>query len=154
DRGRVLDVNREEASGQAGPLWTGAGLALVAEVEAVRGYSPLDVVRYREFLQFIADRDDPLGALGSTFTHPVIDNFPIVNRRLLELLGVRYLLLPVGAARPGAGWEVVKRQNDVTVYDFILGGWRSVGGYLVYEKSSPPLRAFVVSRAEPLPEKS
>src|SRR5262249_4688586 len=61
DRGRVLEVNKQDGGKQAGPLWTGAAMALIAKVEAVRGYSPLDVLRYREFLQFIADRDDPLG---------------------------------------------------------------------------------------------
>jgi hypothetical protein len=146
-RGRVLAVDRELDGGSAGPLGTGAPLALIAEVEAVRGYSPLDVLRYREFLQFIADRDEPLGALDSTFTHPIIDTFPLENRHLVDLLGVRGLLLPDGKDPSGGP------QDDVIVYDFILGGWRNVGRYVVRENERVMPRAFVVPRAEPLPER-
>ncbi|MBI1915122.1 MAG: YfhO family protein [Planctomycetes bacterium] len=152
DRSRVLEVNNQDGGGQAGPLWTGAAMALIGQVEAVRGYSPLDVLRYREFLQFIADRDDALGALDSTFTHPVSDNSDLKNRSLLDLLGVRYLLLPVGVDPPGVGWKEVSRQDEVTVYDFILGGWWNVGGYVVHENAAVLPRAFVVPHAEGLPE--
>src|SRR5213078_4166305 len=116
-------------------------------------YSPLDILRYREYLQFIAGEDRPLRALDNPFTYPVIDNFERKNRSLLDLLGVRYLLLPAGQVPEGKGWTAVERDEAVVVYDFLAGGWWELGPYLVYENEAVFPRAFVVPTAEPLPER-
>ena len=152
EHGRVLDRNKVVNGKPVGaPLGTGAPLALVAEVEAVRGYSPLDVLRYREYLQFIAGEDRPLRVLDSPFTYPVLGDFPVKNRSLLDLLGVRYLLQPEQEVPAGASWERGETFSSTRVYDFLSGGMRELGPYTVYENLSAFPRAFVVSRARPLP---
>jgi hypothetical protein len=158
---RVLDLDRMEDGRLVGtPLGQGAPLALLAKVEAVRGYSPLDVLRYREYLQFIADKDSTLRALESDFTYPVINNFPPknnfprTNRSLLDLLGVRYLLVPTEDGLSEKDIKAGPRDNNVVAYDFITGGLQALGAYTVYENETVLARAFVVPRAEPLPQRS
>jgi Bacterial membrane protein YfhO len=158
ERGRVLDFDRVVEGKSAGtPLGWGTPLALIAPVEAVRGYSPLDVLRYREYLQFIAGQDQPLGALASNFTYPIIlwsaSQPPVANRNLLDLLGVRYVLAPDGQPPEGPGWHKGTRQEKVVVYDFNLGGMQNIGRYTVFENRQALPRAFVVGRAEPLPDR-
>ena len=64
-------------------------------------FSPLDVRRYKEYLQMIAGDDAPLRSLesDSSLTHPIIGNLPVRHHELLDLLGVHYLLQPSGDAR-------------------------------------------------------
>ena len=153
-RGRVLDRDREKDGKPVGaPLGRGAPLALEAKVEAVRGYSPLDTLRYREYLQFIAGDDRPLRALDSAFTYPVIDNFAVVNRSLFDLLGVRYLLQPGRTMPKGEKWRALNRDENPVVYDFVTGGFQELGPYTVFENESAFPRAFVVPRARPLPDR-
>ena len=90
--GRILDRN-DGARGRS-PLGYGSPLAFQLELESLRGYNPLDLLRYKEYLQFIAADDWPLQAFSNPLTVPVIGDFPIRNKRLLDLLGVRYLLQP------------------------------------------------------------
>ena len=90
---RVLDRDGL-LNADGSPLGYGAPLALLYQIEAVRGYTPLDHARYKEYLQLIADGDEPLTAFHSSLAFPVINDFPLVHRRLLDLLGVRYLLVP------------------------------------------------------------
>lgn len=98
ERGRVLDISRvnlekleDHDPACATPLWP--NFAMVARVEQVRGYNPLDYLRYKEYLQFLMNRDAPLRAVENlTLPGPVV--FEIENQSLLELLGVRYVLLP------------------------------------------------------------
>ena len=47
-----------------------------------------DIHRYKEFIQFISDRDEPLQPRNG------IRNFPLVNKSLIDFLGARYLLQP------------------------------------------------------------
>jgi hypothetical protein len=143
------------------PLGSGAPLALIAGVDAVRGYSPLDVLRYREYLQLIAGSDQPLRALSSTFTYPVIGNFEITNTSLLDLLNVRYVItssrtLPNGFL--GEGWEglrlnLLKGNLQAEMYDFLGGGIQSLTVALWDNKYALP-RAFFVPQAMTLPQRS
>src|SRR5205085_10337969 len=133
----------------------GAPLALIHRIDAVRGYSPLDVRHYREYLQLIANQDRPLRALDSIFTYPVIANFPRENRNLLDLLGVRYLLLPDDEEFPGRRWRgALARPNSEQVYDFLAGGLTDLGRYNVWENQDALPRSFVVLDAKPLPQRS
>ncbi len=153
---RVLDVDQVTKGKLAGtPLGSGSPLALIHGVDSVRGYSPLDVRRYREFLQLIADEDRPLGALDSTFTYPVIASFPLKNRTLLDLLGVRFLLLPASEKPPGEHWHAVGRDDiSEAVYDFLAGGMIDLEEYVVWENEDVLPRAFVVPEAKALPERA
>ena len=93
DRWRVLDCC---VNGEAGhsALGEGCPLALVYGLEAVGGYSPLDVHRYRDYLQLVADDPEPMQPFEGAFGYPVFKRIPVRNKRLVDLLGVRYLLQP------------------------------------------------------------
>ncbi len=52
-------------------------------------YNPIDIRRYKEYLQFIKN-DDPIEPGKGIFGYPIIQPFPIENKRLLDLLGAKY----------------------------------------------------------------
>ena len=82
--------------GEAGhrALGEGCPLALVYGLEAVGGYSPLDVHRYRDYLQFVGDDPEPMRPFEGVTAIRVFTRIPVRNKRLVDLLGVRYLLQP------------------------------------------------------------
>jgi hypothetical protein len=171
EHGRVLDICRvnpknldDHDAGSATPLWP--NFAMMAGVEQVRGYNPLDYLRYKEYLQLVMKRDEPLRAVENlTLPGPVVyprDNQPLLGP-LLELLGVRYLLLPRDMP---ADWFVAGAPNwskvfdDATprAYSFVPtsatsqdAGLRPLRPYVVYENHGVLPRAFVVHEAAPLP---
>ena len=147
---RVLDRDLPPART---PLGAGAPLAMLHGIEPLRGYNPLDVLRYKEYLQLVADSDQPLRPLEGTLMFPVIGNFPIANKSLLDLLGTRYLMQPSAEPVEQAGWRKVFDDPAPVGYDFILGGMQKLPGYTVYENPEAFARAFIVTQAEPLPER-
>jgi hypothetical protein len=129
---------------------------MLHDLELLRGYNPLDNLRYKEYLQFITGQDRPLRPLDGPLTFPVISNtpipfFPIKNRPLLDLLGTRYLVAPPDDARTRDGWQRVCRDDRPACYDFIVGGVRALPPYAVYENPRALPRAFVVPHAAPPP---
>jgi hypothetical protein len=169
ERGRVLDIN-PVASGSAPnetPLWP--GLPAVHGIEPVRGFNPIDILRYKEFLQFITDDDQPLRPLDQMFTGPILGTFPIRNQNLADLLGIRYLLQPadlpldatVQTAKPEASWTRVLTDPRPTSFNFIPAaasghdcGLRPLPPYELYRNQTAAPRAFIVSEAAPLPDRS
>jgi hypothetical protein len=158
-RGRILD--RDSAPGSStSPLGTGTPLALLQRLEVVRGYEPLDVQRYKEFLQLITGRDAPLRAddlLTRNFTMPAMIDFELRDLGLLDLLGVRYVLQPAEADAPSPSWE--KRVEDEAPVAYEMSGKQTAGvhtlpPYAVYRNPNAFPRAFVVFEASPLPERS
>lgn len=151
--GRVLDIDHEEAEGPAvgSPLGQGSPMALLEELESVRGFNPIDVLHYREYLSFIAGVGRPLRALDSAVTQPLPDSFPLVNRRLLDQLGVRYLLHPSAATPPGDGWRALMVDPRPAGYSLAAGDVQDLPPYTVSENGQAFPRAFVVPRAAPLP---
>jgi hypothetical protein len=163
EHGRVLDRDAvapgETGPGTATPLGTGGPQALLCGLESLRGYNPLDSLRYKEYLQFITGADRPLRPLDGPLTFPVMSNFPLENKPLLDLLGTRYLLAPADQLPAAAsaldrdGWRKVAEDDGGTAYDFIAGGVRPLPRYAVYENSRALPRAFVVPHAAPLPDR-
>jgi hypothetical protein len=156
EHGRVLDRDMMEKDQETydTPLGTGAPQAMLHGLEALRGYNPLDNLRYKEYLQFIWDRDTPLRPLDekNPLTFPVINDFPVRNKALLDLLGVRYLLQQTD--RPPeepAVWRRVDEDIDPKAYNFIQGGVRPLPPYTVYENDAVYPRAFVVPQTASLP---
>jgi hypothetical protein len=165
--GRVLDFPPEKFSANCTPLWP--GVPLVYEIEGVRGFNPIDVARYKEYLQLLTDRDEPLRPLDRMFTSAVLGSFPIVNQDLADLLGIRYLVqpseLPLEATvrDPAARGRWRKVYEDLQPFSFNFipaspsgddGGMQQLPPYSVYENSHVLPRAFVVGRAAALPERS
>jgi hypothetical protein len=155
EHGRVLDLDAPgptpDAGGTSTPLGTGGTLAMMNGLESLRGYNPLDNLRYKEYLQLITGEDRPLRPLDGPLTFPVIGDFPIKNRSLLDLLGTRYLAAPRDDAREKDGWQRRYDDEHPVAFDFIAGGRRALPHYAVYENTRVLPRAFVVPHAAPLP---
>ena len=92
-RGRVLDTCIKGTLGHAA-LGSGCPLGPVYGLEAVGGYNPLDVHRFRDYLQLMADNPESVRAFDWPFGHPILLSIPVRNKSLADLLGVRYLLQP------------------------------------------------------------
>jgi hypothetical protein len=160
DRWRVLDCCVDGEAGHSA-LGEGCPLALVHDLETVGGYSPLDVHRFRDYLQFVADDPEPMRPFEGPFGHPILKRIPVRNKRLVDLMGVRYLLQPrdpvdqpdghIPAREPA--WRFVAEDDDARAYNFTLGGVRPLPPYEVWENPDALPRAFVVPQAAPLPER-
>ena len=127
------------------------GLAMVDRLEPIRGYNSLDVLRFKEYLQMMTGRDDPIRPREGPLGFPVLGYFPVKNKPLLDLLGVRYLLQPAEAPLDSAGWEPVLTDEAPEAYQVIVGGIRVLPPFKLYENPAAFPRAFVVGEAQPLP---
>ncbi len=185
EHGRVLDrdappyrTGEEPVGGTGTPLGAGAPFAVLCGLEPLRGYNALDQLRYKEYLEFIAGQDAPLHPFDGPLTFPIISDFPVENRGLLDLLGVRYLVAPAdrpllrqeSLARAGSGdlpelpageaaltrdgWRKVLEDDQPSAYDFVAGGVRELPRYAVYENTRVLPRAFIVPHAVPLPART
>jgi hypothetical protein len=151
---RILDREVPE-HGEDSPL--GFALPLIDRLEQVRGYNPIDIHRYKEYIQFISDRDEPLPPGNG------ILNFPVVNKSLLDFLAVRYLVqpsdLPAMAGEPlevarDRRWRTVASDRAPEIHLFVPGGRKVLPPFTVYENSAAFPQVFVVPRAERLPERT
>ncbi|HYH68261.1 MAG TPA: hypothetical protein VD866_26445, partial [Urbifossiella sp.] len=163
--GRVLDSDAHPQS-PSPLLGTGAPRAMIHGVETVRGYNPLDVKHYREYLSFAAGSDEPLSPNGP-FTQQVIPGLQYPNGALLDAAGLRYVAasqdrnwIPLGDAwRPGPG---VSTPPDGWLLAFIdekvppvppvrAGNADGPGTQVVLENVRAFPRAWVVPAARPMP---
>jgi hypothetical protein len=149
-QGRVLDRSLTTRTPNT-PLGSGAPLALCYRIEALRGFNSLDILRYKEYLQFIGGVDEPIRPIESPLTNPYIGDFPVKNRSLLDLLGTRYLLQP-SAGPIDEDWHAVLVDSCPRAYDHYDGGVQELPPYTVYENRHVLPRAFVVPEAAPLPD--
>ena len=138
---------------EAGDCFLGPGspAASVSGVRSVRGYNPLDVARYRQFLAFIADVGEPQRAFSGNFTNPVMHEFPVKNRRLFDLLGVAWEVAPADDPPAGGGWVGVAGAADPAPrsYNFLGRGVRQLPPMRLYFNVQSMPRAFVVPAAVP-----
>jgi hypothetical protein len=153
EHGRILDRDWEPFE-SASPLGTGAPMAMLLRLEPVRGYEPLDVLRYKEFLQFIEDRQDPLRP-GVNLTMPALNNIADINSGLLDLLGVRYVLQPAYQITPTRTSDKVFHDDAPVCYEMSSkqsAGVHRLEPYAVYRLPDALPRAFVVFEAAALPD--
>ncbi len=138
DQPSLLDANLGNT-----PL--GYAQPLLRQIEAVRGLNPIDVYRYKQYVRFISGSDEPLKATGG------IENFPIKNRPLLDLLGTRYLVQPSALKPEGPGWEAVATDSRPVAFGNVVGGMQALPPYTIYRNAAAFPRAFLVPTAESLP---
>jgi hypothetical protein len=160
---RVLDRG---LLGQPSSAPLGAALPMFGhiQIEPVLGYNPFDLRRYKEFLQFIMDEDNPIRPRAGIFGYPIIQGFPIRNKSLLDLLGARYTLEPDDGSsqfdapgEPGKNtrWQRVGPEDaHPQVFSFLAGGVQPLPPYRVYENRDAFPRAFIVHQAAPLADRS
>jgi hypothetical protein len=127
-------------------LGSGSPAASVHGVPSIRGFNPLDVARYRQFLAVVAGRGENQGAFTSGFTHPVIQyNFSFSDKRLLDLAGVRFVV------SQRCQWpeetSVLFRAERESVYDFLGLGVDRLPVQDVMANLTVMPRAFVVTDA-------
>jgi hypothetical protein len=166
EHSRVLDFNPQLCASNHTPVWP--GLPMVQQIEAVRGFDPIDLLRYKEYLQFITDADQPLEAIDQMFTGPLVGTFSIQNQSLADLLGIRFLVqpstLPLEETAPALNqrgdWAKVLDDPAPQTFNFISahpsgqdGGVQKLPPYGVYENRGVLPRAFVVPEAAPLPDR-
>jgi hypothetical protein len=150
--GRVFD--RVGSTGNS-PLGCGAPLARLQGIESLRGFDPLDYLRYKEYLQFIADTDVPVRPFENPLAFPIMGDVEIRNKSLVDLLGVRYLLCS-GDAPPAGDWSPVARDDCPVAFDCCSrnGGREAMPPYTAYENHAVFPRAFVVHRTRRLPPRA
>jgi hypothetical protein len=160
NRWRVLDTCVDGEAGHSA-LGEGCPLALMYGLETVGGYSPLDVRRFREYLQLVSDDAEPMRPFEGAYGWPILKRVPVRNKRLIDLLGVRYLLQPRDEKDQPDGhnparepdWRLVFEDDHAQAYNFTMGGIRPLPPYEVWENAEAYPRAFVVPRADPLPDR-
>lgn len=160
ERWRVLDRG---LPGQPSSAPLGAALPMLGgiAIEPAQGYNSFDVYRYKQYLQYVTDDATPVRPREGLFGFPMLRLFPVCNKPLLDLLGVRYVLQPANPrGLPEADGEpTVNRRwrrlgepdRHAAAYSFLVGGVQTLPPIVLYENLDVFPRAFVVPQAAPLP---
>jgi hypothetical protein len=89
---RVIDIEQGMLpTDRIAPLGIGTPLALTHRIAMPRGYNPLDVRYYREYVNFVMGKDDPVLSLNLV-AQPIVPNFPRTEPALFDLMSIRYLV--------------------------------------------------------------
>lgn len=134
-------------------LGVGAPEALIDRLETSRGYNPLDVRYYREFLNFTIGRDTAVFAL-SDIAQPMIPNFEIANRSLFDLLNVRYFVCAAECSVDSRSWQgLVFEEEPPLVPAIPPDPPPHLPRQIVYENRNPAAarRTWVVPEAAQMP---
>jgi hypothetical protein len=154
DHERILDRELPDHPGST-PL--GLALPIIHRLDHLRGYNPLDIHRYKEYLQFISDRDGPVPPGNG------VPNFPLVNKSLFDLVGTRYLLQPTDFPRMehesqdiphDPQWRAVFEDPTPEILVGVAERQKRLPPFSVYENRQAFPRAFVVPAAQALPPRS
>ncbi len=149
--GRVMDWDLGTDSGDRQAVFGGGSpLPLVRGVETPRGYNPLDVRHYREFIGFVVGDPSPVVGM-SPVAQPVLPNFEVGNPYLFDLMIVRYLAAPE-SHQPGPGWfPVATDPAPPLTVPVPLDGPPQLPPHVLYERPAAFPRARVVQKARPMP---
>jgi hypothetical protein len=151
DHERILDRELPDHPGST-PL--GLALPILHRLDHLRGYNPLDIHRYKEYLQFISDRDGPVPPGNG------VPNFPLVNKPLLDMLGTRFLLQPTDfplmedepqEVPRDPRWKAAYQDPTPEIHVGVAERQKRLPPFTVYENREVFPRAFVVPRAQVLP---
>jgi hypothetical protein len=150
ERVRVLDWDTGGENAQAAFLGVGAPQALVYGVCTPRGYNPLDVKHYREFLAFVVDDPQPVRG-NSPYTQQVMPNFEIGNPELFRLLNVTHRVAPGEAPALPGSWETRRVDPAPPAPPPLLpASPNPLPTHILTEAVSPRSRVWIVPRAERL----
>jgi len=90
---RVLDWDTGASDARESFLGIGAPQSMVHGVSTPRGYNPLDVRHYREFIAYVVNDPTPVRG-NSPYTQQVLPNFEVGNPELFRLLADEIVPLP------------------------------------------------------------
>ena len=148
---RVLDWDTGGEDAQASFLGVGAPQAMVHGVGTPRGYNPLDVRHYREFMAFVVDDPRPVRG-NSPYTQQVIPNFEVGNPELFRLLAVTHRVTPADAAPMPGVWQARLLDPAPPAPPPLLpASPNPLPPHTLAEAVNPRTRAWIVPRAEPMP---
>jgi len=162
ERWRVLDRGLP-GEPSSSPLGAALPMFGAEQLEPVLGYNSFDVRRTKEYLQFSLDQDQAVRPRDSGFGYPIVEAFPIKNKGLLDLLGVRFVLQPdsnrpyfdaPGEPRLSGEWQPGLQDPHPEAYSFLAGGVQKLPPYRIFENRSTLPRAFIVHEAAPLVERT
>ncbi len=132
---RILDRDASEKS-YAAPLGTGMSLALLHQLEPIRGYNSFDLASYRRYLKRISGDPSPLRPFEDAWTYPLLGDFPIHDRSLADLLGIRYLIAPEHDEFASRWRPTTIAEASPKAYSVIEGGIVSLPAYRLYENGN------------------
>lgn len=159
DRPRVWDRGLVGQPG-LGPLGVALPLLAGSACEPIQGYNSFDVVRTKQFLQCIAGKGTEVRPRDGIFGHAVLPWFPIENKPLLDLFGVRFVLQPANGKPipPGRGevtchptWRRLGEVDRHAVGYSFLGGLQQFPPMAIYENTAALPRVLVAAEAVRLP---
>lgn len=151
--GRALDWYLPEFDKPASAIGIGAPLALTHEFETVKGYNPLDVRHYREYVWAMAGMEGGVTALNPA-TLPTLPNMESKYRAMFDMLGIRVLVAQEGDRDPLtlAPWKLVgvdPAPVPVPVRPPIVPD--QLRPHVVYENPAAYPRVWVVPEARAMP---
>ena len=153
---RVLDWDVGSEDGRASFLGIGSPQAMVYGIGTPRGYNPLDVKHYREFLGFVVDNPGPLRG-NSPLTQQVVPNFDeyegfiIRNPELFRLLAVKYRVAPDYAPPlPGVWKPLLVDPKPPAVPPLLPASPNPLPPHTLTEAKNARPRVWIVPRAERL----
>lgn len=148
---RVLDWDMGDEHSRVNFLGTGAPDAMVYRVPTPRGYNPLDVRHYREFLAFVVNDDRPVRG-NSPYTQQVIPNFEVENPSLFQLLCVTHRVAPENAPPLPGEWKAVfVDPAPPAPPPYLPDAPATLAPQTLSTDANPQSRAWIVPRAERMP---
>ena len=149
---RVMD--RDVGSGIANKLsvfGVGSPAALIYRLETPRGYNPLDVRHYREFVGHIIGLEAPVRGMDPV-AQPIIPNFEVTHRGLFDLLNVRYFSTPAPQELDERAWTRIAQEPEPPLIPAIPPNPPAhLPPYFLFDNTTVRPRAFVVPEARPMP---
>ena len=148
---RALDWETGTEDARASFLGVGAPRSMVYGVGTPRGYNPLDVRHYREFIAFVVN--DPGPVRGNTpYTQQVLPNFEVGNPELFRLLAVTHRVVPDDVPPAPGGWRPVLCDPAPAACPPLLPASPDpLPPHTLLEATDARPRAWIVPRAEPMP---
>ncbi|MCI0703979.1 MAG: YfhO family protein, partial [Planctomycetia bacterium] len=147
---RVMDYDLGHPEERASFLGIGAPMSMVHGVPTTRGYNPLDVRHYREYLAFTVNDSVPVRG-NSPYTQQVIPNirFDLGNPQLFKMLGVTHRIAPTDAPPLPGEWKTQLIDFEPPAPPPLLpDSPRTLPPHALNEAIQPQPRAWIVPRAE------
>ena len=124
---------------------------MVYRVPTPRGYNPLDVRHYREFLAFVVNDDRPIRG-NDPYTQQVIPNFEVGNPQLFRLFAVTHRVAPATAPPlPGEWKPLLVDPAPPAPPPLMPNSPATLPPHTLSVAANPQPRAWIVPHAEPMP---